>query len=579
MARQPEYVVDGFSSLIGGMNSGVSPSLIADNQCAFGTNQTGRGGFARSRPKFRKIACDFSGDTDAEAWYSGNPISGYAVYQPLTGTSSSVVCAAGGRFFSFPVNGNSAKAFEFTPPDGRNDQYQNQTWFCQSAQYLVANNGLNIPVIFDGTTGRRSDIITKNEVPVGKQMAFINGRLFVVLPDGREIAPGDLAYVTPTSAITFTEIGNPASEGGQVLSIPLELGGITGLAVTAQMNTIAGQGNLLVATNQAICSINPIVQRNLWPTIQLQSIALVGNGFTSNGLAVVNGDVWGRSLDGFRSFVMAQRDFFSWGNTPQSREVTVLIENDDRSLLNYASMTYFDNRVLMTVGPQNIKNGLGCYHEGIIALNFDNISSLTSKSAPAYDGLWTGLKPYGFCQGNFNGEQRCFMFCYFPDTQTNELWEITTEYGDDNDETPIQASIESKSFQFQSTYVSKQITMAEVFVDEVVGSVAFSLAFKPNQYPCWSPWKDWTICAAKPDCADQGKVNGICRQPILQALQYRPRMEIGPPPNTCDPVLKQNLSRGYEFQVKLSWTGQARIRACSIFANKQLENNNIVGCS
>lgn len=582
MARQPENIADGFSSQVGGMNSGISPSLIDPSQYAYGTNLTNRGGFVRTRPKFRRIQLDFGGDNDAENWFSSQPISGQHVYQPITMSSGIVVCCAGGRFFSFPVVNNTAKVSEFTPPGNRNDQYQPITWFCQAANFLVAQNGQDIPVIFDGAQGRRSEIQAASEVPVGRQMAYINDRLFVVLQDGREIAPGDLAYSTPTSAITFTEINLPASEGGQVLSIPLEIGAITGMAVTLQYGTATGQGPLIVCTARAIAAINPIVQRNLWPTTQLQSIVLVGNGFSSNGLGLVNGDVWGRSIDGFRSFIQAQRTynpyFGGWGNTPQSREVTQIIEKDDRSLFAFADMIYFDNRLLCTVDPQNIGNGLGCYHEAMVALNFDNISSIQAKSNPGYDGLWTGLHPYGFCQGYFNGTQRCFAFCYFPDTQTNELWEITTEYGMDNDEIPIPASVESRSFSFQTQYNSKQIAMCEVFVDNIVGSVDFQLWYKPNQYPCWVPWKSWTECAAVPDCATEGKSNGVCKQPVFQALQYRPRMEIGPPPNQCDPALNQVLSRGYEFQLKLDWTGQAQVRAVNLFANPRPETNNVVGC-
>jgi hypothetical protein len=582
MARQPENTADGFSSQIGGMNSGVSPSLIDPSQFAFGLNLTNRGGFPRTRPKYRKIAVDFSGNSDAESWFSSNPISGQYVYQPITNGPGIVVCCAGGRFFAFPINGNSATAFEFTPPGNRNDQFQPVTWFCQAANFLVAQNGEDIPVLFDGANGRRSNILASNEVPVGKQMAYVNNRLFVVLPDGREISPGDLAYSTPTSAVTFTEILLPASEGGQTLSIPLELGAITGLAVTLQYGTATGQGPLLAATNRAIAAINPVVQRNTWPSIQLQSIVLVGNGYTSNGTAIVNGDVWGRSVDGFRSFIQAQRTynpyFGGWGNTPQSREVQRIIQDDDRSLLQFSDMIYFDNRLLATCMPKNIGNGLGCYHEGIVALNFDNISSIQTKSNPGYDGLWTGIQPYGFCQGSFNGTQRCFAFCYFPDTQTNELWEITAEYGEDEDSSRIPGSIESRSFTFQTPYNAKQLTMAEVFVDHIVGSVDLTLWYKPNQYPCWTEWKSWTVCAAVPDCSDEGPSLSGCVQPQFQALQYRPRMEIGPPPITCDPVLNEILSRGYEFQVKLDWTGQARIRALNVFVNPRPENNNVVGC-
>lgn len=577
MARQPENIGDGFFSLEGGMNSGVSPSLLPHNQCALTINRTMRGGFCRNRPRYRRITANFGSDQDAHDWFISHPISGQSSYQATSGQTF-IVCCAGGRFFAFKITGKTAVAFEFTPPDSRNSLYQPITWFCQAANFLVAQNGLDIPVIFDGASGRRSNIIEDNEVPVGKQMAYINNRLFVVLPDGREIAPGDLAYSTPTSVITFTEINQPTSQGGQPLAIPLELGGITGLAVTSQTDTETGQGTLLVATNRAICSINPIVQRNLWPTIQLQNIALVGNGFTSNGLGIVNGDVWGRSVDGFRSFIMARRDFASWGNTPQSREVERILQYDDRALLSFANLTYFDNRLLMTVSPQAIGNGLGCYHNGMIALNFDNISSLTTKSPPAYDGLWTGIHPYGFCQGNINGEQRCFMFSYFPHTQTNELWEVTTEYGDDDDAVRIEGTLESRSLDFQSKYVAKELMAAEIYADQIYGQVDFTLSYKPDQYPCWIPWKTWSQCAGKTDCEAIGELNGICNLPSFTELQYFPHMEVGPPPNICDPVSKLIFSRGYEFQVKLDWKGNARVRSILLFANKRLENNNVVGC-
>jgi len=492
------------------MNSGISPSLLQPNQYAFGVNVTNRGGFVRTRPLFRQIAIDFGGNSDAESWFQSKPISGQDYFQPATSVAQGV-CCAGGRFFSFMMGDTTATAFEFTPSGSRNDQYQDQTWFCQAANLLVAQNGEDIPVIYDGANGRRSQISALNECPVGRQMAYINDRLFVVLPDMREIAPGDLAYETATSVVTFTEINE--EPGGGPLSIPLEIGGITGMVVTAQVNTIAGQGQLLVTTDRAISSINPVVNRASWDTIQLQSIALVGNGYSGNGLAVVNADVWGRSVDGIRSYIMAERNFLtfygpSWGNTPQSREVARILEDDDASLLRFSSMVYFDNRLICTVAPTALANGAGCYHQGMAVLNFDNISSITTKSTPTWESVWTGINPYGFFTGSFNDQQRCFAFCYNPQTQLNELWEITTEYGDDSDVTPIAASIESKSFNFQAPYAPKSLQGVEVFVYNLVGNVDFTLEYKPDQYPCWLPYRSWSECAGSASCSPQGNVDG-----------------------------------------------------------------------
>ena len=580
MARFLENVTDGFQSLEGGMNSGISPSLIQPNQVSFACNTTFRGGFAQPRPAFMEWTLDWQSDSDAEAWFLAHPISGQTVFQLFTGISLICVCA-GGRFFSIMRTGDYAGIVtEFTPPDQRNSQYQPITWFCQAANFLVAQNGLDVPVIFDGSTGRRSNLLA-NEVPVGQMMAYINDRLFLVDPTGRQIFPGDLAYSTPTSAISFTEIFQPASQGGQPLSVPLELGGITGLAVTAQMNTLAGQGCLLVTTDRAVASINPIVQRNLWPTIQLQNIAVVGNGFSSNGMAIVNGDVWGRSLDGYRSYIMAERNFVnygqvpSWGNTNQSREIARILQYDDLSKLQFSSMVLFDNRLLMTVNPQTINNGEGCYHNGIVALNFDNISNLTQKSAPAYDGLWTGIRPYGFCQGLFNKTQRCFAFSYFPDTQVNGLFEITTVTGDDDGKVPIDWFLETRSFNFQTPYNLKEIDSTELYLDQVSGNVNFNLKYKPSQYPCWIPYKTWTDCAGKTDCDAIGSFNGVCKQPVFTELQYRPRIVLGKPPFACDPIANTSLSQSYEFQLRIEVTGLARIRTGLMFCAPRTENTKL----
>lgn len=575
MPRFTENVADGFFALDGGMNSATSPSLIPPNQYAFGVNVTNRDAFLRTRPRFRQLSIDWAGNEDAQNWFENNPISGQTYFQASNGQPSAV-CCAGGRFFAAEIDGTMAHPFEFTPQGPRNDRYQTITWFCQAANLLVAQNGEDIPVIFDGASGRRSNILA-NEVPVGRQMGYINNRLFVVAPNMREIFPGDLAYATPTSAVTFTEINeNP---GGGPLSVPLEIGGITGVIVTAQTNTAAGQGTLLVATERAVSSINPIVQRNLWNTIQLQSIALIGNGYSGNGLTVVNGDVWGRSVDGFRSYIMAQRNFInysgstSWGNTPQSREISRIIQDDEPSLLKYSSVVYFDNRLLCTVGPQVIANGLGCYHLGIASLNFDGISTLTQKSTPCWEGLWTGVTPYGFLTGKFDDEERCLMFSFNAETGKNELWEITKDYGDDLDKddvaTRIEASFESRSCNFESPYNPKELQATEIFADSIVGTVDFSLQYRPDQYPCWLDYKTWTECAGTASCDPVGLVGMACVQPIFTAPQFRPRMDLGKPPRSCDPVLMDVNYRGYEFQLRLSWTGQARVRTGIMMVNKR----------
>ena len=48
-------LADGITSLTGGMDSGRSPSTIDPNQCAYAENISFRGGYATTRPGFKRI--------------------------------------------------------------------------------------------------------------------------------------------------------------------------------------------------------------------------------------------------------------------------------------------------------------------------------------------------------------------------------------------------------------------------------------------------------------------------------------------------------------------------------------------
>ena len=56
---------DGVISMEGGMDGGLSPSLIKKNQCAYAENTTFRGGYAKTRPAFRNVPLDGGADATA----------------------------------------------------------------------------------------------------------------------------------------------------------------------------------------------------------------------------------------------------------------------------------------------------------------------------------------------------------------------------------------------------------------------------------------------------------------------------------------------------------------------------------
>lgn len=558
--------VAGFSSLEGGMHSGISPSVIQDNQVSYAVNTTTRGGFRRTRPRFLNFTIDWQNNADARDWFNSHCITGQTYYAPPNGEEF-LVCAAGGRFFAFDrIKYNSARATEITPSSERMSQNHPKTWFCQAANYLVAQDNVHTPLIFDGSSSRYAKSIdpTTPEVPTGGPMTYANYRLWVVLPNGLQIAAGDIAYASGTSVLEFTQNSLSAADGGQPLSIPLQNGYIRALIATAQLDTQMGQGVILVATPKAICSINPIIQRSQWPSSQLQNIALIGNGFLNQDCAIVNGDVWGRAVDGWRSFRMARSEFSSWGNTPQSQEIERILNQDSSALLDAASFVYFDNRLLGTVLPQNFFPGT--YHKGIVALDFNNISSLTQKATPAYDGLWTGIQPYGLTVGEFDGIERCFAFTKHEDG-TNGLWEITKDYGDDNDNTPIPWVIETKSWNFQQDGVYKELLNSELWIDEVRGNVDFNIKYRPDQFPCWFDWREFSVCAKDNNCDEVPADPMACQTPVTFESQYRPRLSLGQPENKIEPILEKSSRFGYEFQVRIQGTGNCELRRFIVFSS------------
>ena len=141
----------------------------------------------------------------------------------------------------------------------------------------------------------------------------------------------------------------------------------------------------------------------------LMTVGLPGYGSLSQlGVVRVNGDLWYRSHDGIRSYQVGRRDLGTWVNTPLSVEVEQILNLDSDLLLLKANGILFDNRLLMTCSPLTTDRGIA--HRGVVALDFNGISTLTSRADPAYDGLWTGLRILQFVKGTFNGHERCFAF-------------------------------------------------------------------------------------------------------------------------------------------------------------------------
>jgi hypothetical protein len=642
-------VTDYLFSFENGMNSGVSPLLLPKNQLAWASNATTRGNLLHPRPVRRILTLQFPSQAVQTAVTTGL-FQGYTYYKPDNGLETLVVSISG-HLYQFTPVGTTATVADIT---GGNPQSATalQCWLIQAENYVFWNDGINLPVFFDGTNTARSNgftnpnpiftvmtgalmttpfatstiVLTANytgsnfdtiivnsgntaaltgviqsgagtpsisvqwnnpgpylilpgnpvqkqsvpQFPVGRQMAYVRNRVWMALADGLQYMAGDIVGgPSGTKALDFRDAIQNITEnqflvGGGTFRVPGSIGAITAMIGTAQIDVSLGQGPLMVFTATHVFSCNAPVDRLTWQSLTnpLVTEPAIGNGALGQySTFLTNSDTIYRSPDGIRSLILAAQDFNLWIRTPISREVERVLSFDNAALLAFGSGCFFDNRILMTTAPIATASQ-GVYHQALISLNTDLISTVREKEPPAYDGVWPGMNIMGITTGLFSLVQRCYTFVFNPVLSTLELWELMPEAAssvENNPNPPIVGDNGTDAIQwwFESPVLFKEATPAqrtfkrldngEISVDKLVGRVDFQVFYKPDQYPCWTLWAAWSQCAVQ----NTGQPTDNSKPGFV------PRAGLGTPSSTdCDPFTNRPMREGFNFQVKVVITGQ-----------------------
>lgn len=666
--RDPKRLVDGFSTLEGGVDTGKAPDLLQTNQLSFGVNVDLRGGFAKPRPGLRKIDLTFPDDIVEIRQKSGLwQVAGY--YKPDIGPEV-LLASIGGRQFRFnistdnsvqeiTISNQTTTTANFVPPaiggsvtvpfasvngigvgstilingnnytvlvivglnvtvenvddDGSvnpvpsgspvifydpNPSVRDQAWEVQAEKWWILRDGQSLPFIYNGSESRRANSNSPppdKEIGPGRMMAYGMGRIWGTKTDQRSFVAGDLVFGTSgTAAENFRDAVLKESEntflnGGGSFTTPMSAGEIVAMRFVATLDSSLGQGPLQVLTPNTIFSVNSPLDRTVWTVLEnpIQTISLISYGGLSHYASIlVNGDMMYRALDGIRSLILARRDFATWGNTPISREMNRFLNRDTESLLRFSSAVVFNNRMMMTSSP--FKTPHGTIHRGWIVLDFDLLSSMGQRSSPVYNGVWIGLNILQIVKGEFNKEEKAYAFSLNAEEEI-ELFEISrsdkfdhqSQYGED---VPIHWIIETAALlrdensEFPFVRVLKKLNNLELEIAEVTGEVHFKAYWRPDNYPCWIPWKEWDECAKYKQC-DLDPITG-CLTPRNYKAQFRPRVSLGEPPNDCDPITNRPLRHGYNFQVRLEVSGYCEIRSLTLVAEKRDETQfaKPVGC-
>lgn len=666
----PNTVFDSLFSFEAGMNAGENALLLQKNELPFASNLTVRGTFAHPRSPRNRYTLDLTLAPTLATQISNRTFlfQGYCFYQPDSGVAT-LMASISGRLYQFTPN-PVTKIATVKDVTGGNPQSATATqcWLWQAEKWVFWNDGINLPVFFDGTTTTRSNgtpvtpapVITQatfvipsgyninstpppapiavtltsnfigangdaivvnggstfaipgtivagagtpnitvslnivnispphdipiqagatitdtqnikvRQFPVGRMGAYGRGRVWMALANSKDFIAGDIVRgPSGTAANDYRDAVLNVTEndylvGGGLFTVPGSIGEIRAMIFEAELDTSLGQGPLLVLTPTHIFSCQAPVDRLQWQSLTnpiLTETIIANGGLGQNSTFLVNSDTYYRAVDGWRSLILAARDFKKWNNTPISHQIDRILAQDNQTLLPWGTGCFFDNRILMSIAPISTANGV--YHQGMVVINTDLITTIRGKDNEdmAYDGVWPGQNVMGIINGQFSLVERCFQFVYNTVQTSLELWELLPSNAADvaNNPTPVVGDngtdaiewwFESPSLQFNEsieTRTYKGLVNGEIHVDNLVGRVDFQVFWKPDQYPCWIPWHSWSECARQ----NTGAASDNTKP------QFRPRMGLGTPSKRfCDPSTNRPLSEGYTFQIKVVVTGQ-----------------------
>lgn len=152
---KPVEYLDSIAAFDGGMNSGLRPSLLQRNQLAFSLNSTVRGGYIQNRPPFTKMLTFAWDSPTTQATVEQGLFQGACYYKPDTGLQS-LIASISGRLFRFNISGNTVSVSDISITGDTNPSDRTQAWLWQADRWVIVQDGLSLPIFYDGTTSRRS---------------------------------------------------------------------------------------------------------------------------------------------------------------------------------------------------------------------------------------------------------------------------------------------------------------------------------------------------------------------------------------------------------------------------------------
>lgn len=576
-------IYDGQESLRGVW--GGNPATVPQGYAHNAVNRWFREDENRTRPSIRQFPLEFESEED-RIWFEGGNVQGAFFYNRYpTFLNPEIIVSIAGKIFRILFRGSRGTVKVLF--DGNIPRFTH-AWFAQGFEWLFIQDGAKAPIIWDGKNlARRSDIVAR-EMPIGSVMEFIHGRMVVASADGKnQIFVGDIVYggdtTTTSDIIKFTEQQYWA-EGGS-FGAPIFIGDIVGLYSMPYLDTGTGQNELVVMGEDGFTSLDLSGPRLTWLDTSVQRVSMIGQGgVSSHGFSGLNGDLFYRRADGIGSYRNARVEYTQqWRQTPISREVNYWLKHDRQDLLEYIPMVSFQNMIMcgvspMREAPNNSCAGFHRYCRGFVVMDAEPASTTGRDGNPAWQGMWTGMRPTAFVAGRVGSQERAFAMSYDRDGR-NRLYEITV-----NDDSDFFGEQRRKIFSFYTTgqfgvveartnaFQIKKFTGGVIEVSGLNEAIEFDVDYKPDGSACWV-----NVDHGAPgcDCVKTWERDGC--QSHYTAPNFARKYFESIPTDKCLPGSTQLAGTFHHCQVRVRMTGRAVVDRMNIRMEAVL-NSQLAAC-
>lgn len=408
-----------------------------------------------------------------------------------------------------------------------------------------------------------------SQIPAATAMKYYMNRLWYM--NGQTVSAGDisggdagtLATNYTDSVLSVTE--NPLSVGGDGFTMPAGNDQLTGFGVPQMINASLGEGLLNIGSPNWLFSLYVPVTRADWiaadqnnqPQINVVQSGTGTGPVNDETILPINGDLWYFSSDNsIRSALTAVRYFQQWGGVILSSNEERILSLNNVALMDKTNSAYFSNRAQFLIYPQT--SPVGTYYPAIVPLDLTTISTLETQDPPNWEGHYEGLNMLSLKTMTFGRVGRCFGLV-LSNTVTNQIecWEQVIGSTTD-DGSPIKWQATFPSFHWDKLFELKELQALELWIDKLLGLATIQVEYQPDGSGVWYQWALFNVCSATDNTQLPNNTNPYPTTYFKSGV--RKPLVLPQPPDASAGSTGRPARVAYEFQIRITVTGQLRIR-------------------